>query len=122
MGASLVGSVCPDWARLQSLRARGSWCGALAVVHDLFHFTPPPVRRPAGTVFLVKHNITGQEYALKSIEKRRINPELYEDMRTEISILQMVRATPPLGRQRARHPHEGPCCPICEVWHANKGS
>ena len=44
-----------------------------------------------GTVFLVKHKITGQEFALKSIEKRRINPALYQDMRNEISILQMVR-------------------------------
>jgi serine/threonine protein kinase len=45
-----------------------------------------------GTVYLVKHLITGQEFALKSIEKRRINPELYEDMRNEISILQVVRS------------------------------
>jgi hypothetical protein len=73
----------------------------------------------------VKHKVTGQEYALKSIEKSRINPELFEDMRSEISILQMVRqqgagrarvaACPVNHRGRALHTARMPAPPLASA-------
>jgi serine/threonine protein kinase len=44
-----------------------------------------------GDVFLVTHKITNQQFALKSMERRKINPDLIEDLRNEIAILKVVR-------------------------------
>ena len=44
-----------------------------------------------GDVFLVTNKVTGQAFALKSMERRKINPDLIEDLRNEIAILKMVR-------------------------------
>jgi serine/threonine protein kinase len=59
-----------------------------------------------GDVFLVRHKITNQEFAVKSMERRKINPDLYEDLKNEISILQMVRPLVP----RRRAGVAWPCC------------
>lgn len=44
-----------------------------------------------GDVFQVTHKVTNQSFALKSMERRKINPDLIEDLRNEIAILKMVR-------------------------------
>lgn len=43
-----------------------------------------------GGVWHVRRKTTGEEYALKYMELRKINPDLLEDLKNEIELLKMV--------------------------------
>lgn len=44
-----------------------------------------------GAVYLVRHRTTGDMYALKSIDKSKMNEDLLDDLRNEIELLGVVR-------------------------------
>lgn len=44
----------------------------------------------SGRVYLVKHKVTGDLFALKCMDRSRLDPELLEYLRMEINVLQMV--------------------------------
>jgi serine/threonine protein kinase len=43
-----------------------------------------------GKVYQVAHRVTGEKYALKCMEVRRIDSELLDDLRNEIGLLKLV--------------------------------
>ena len=43
-----------------------------------------------GKVYQVVHKGTGEKYALKCMEMRRIDPELLDDLRNEIELLKLL--------------------------------
>lgn len=44
-----------------------------------------------GGVWIIKHRVTGQRFAMKSIILNRVKQELLDDLRNEIDLLKMVR-------------------------------